>query len=379
MARKYQTILDHLRLMSQRLSDGDALPSVRDLMREFRVSQATVDRAMMSAKSEGFVDVIPGEGAFASHGKKNCGASGGLRIILAMHDYPSSFAAKLEEELSNVLSVAGHTVNVFRFAWSRRLPAAFKPGLDDAIVLLPPVQRIDPADIVTLRKTGLPVVCVAAVPEGLEIDAVGVDDVKCGEMAVSLLMERGRRRLCVVAGEPMGPQTRARLAGFSSACERASLARPLMLDAGTSYGESSLRKSYESVLALGETERAFDGLFGVTDACALGAVRALHERGVNVPGGVSVLGCNDIPEAPYVIPSLSSLGNDYSRWASEITAIIHRRKSGDTSPAAQVKVPPIFLERESTGALQTRRSLRRQPRSVFPDEYSKDRKEMAYA
>jgi DNA-binding LacI/PurR family transcriptional regulator len=352
MARKYQVLLDHLRLMSGGLPNGTALPSVRDLIREFRVSQSTVDRALAFAKAEGFVEVKPGEGVFALHRKTTFSAEDSLRIIFALHDYPSSFTAKMEKELSRAFVAVGHSVNVFRFSWNRRLPAVFKPGLDDAIVFLPPTQTVDPADIVTLRKTGLPMVSIASVCEGMEIDTVGMDNMKIGEMAAAILAERGCRDLCVLVGEPMGPQIQARLTGFAQACTRAGLPKPLILDAKTAYGESSLQKSYERTLAFPRAEARVDGLFAVSDACALGAIRALHERGVKVPGNILVLGCDDVPEASYLVPSLSSLGHDYSRWAAEILAILQRRRAGDTAAAMHVGMPSIFIERESTGPRQ---------------------------
>jgi DNA-binding LacI/PurR family transcriptional regulator len=90
---------------------------------------------------------------------------------------------------------------------------------------------------------------------------------------------------------------------------------------------------------------------------ALGLLAALHEAGLDVPGDVSVVGFDDLPEAPYFIPPLTTVRQDFAELGRRGVQLVLARLSGENlHPEA---VPPALLVRASTGPVPTRRGPNR--------------------
>jgi DNA-binding LacI/PurR family transcriptional regulator len=88
---------------------------------------------------------------------------------------------------------------------------------------------------------------------------------------------------------------------------------------------------------------------------ALGLLAALHEEGLSVPGDVSVVGFDDLPEAPYFTPPLTTVRQDFAELGRRgVQLVLARLQGADLHPDP---VPPTLVVRASTGpsrALHTR-------------------------
>jgi len=92
-----------------------------------------------------------------------------------------------------------------------------------------------------------------------------------------------------------------------------------------------------------------DAVFGLNDALAIGALHALHARGVAVPEEVAVIGFDDIEDAAYASPPLSSVAPGREQIAQTAVDLLLARVAG-TAPAEHVEVITDFevVAREST-------------------------------
>jgi DNA-binding LacI/PurR family transcriptional regulator len=78
----------------------------------------------------------------------------------------------------------------------------------------------------------------------------------------------------------------------------------------------------------------FDAVFGLNDALALGAMRALQEAGLRIPEDVSVVGFDDIDEAQYTLPSLSTINPGREQIAAlAVELLLARIRDGGGRPA----------------------------------------------
>jgi DNA-binding LacI/PurR family transcriptional regulator len=86
---------------------------------------------------------------------------------------------------------------------------------------------------------------------------------------------------------------------------------------------------------------------------ALGLLRAIHDAGLSVPGDVSVVGFDDIPEAEHYIPALTTMRQDFGEVGRRYVADLLRRISGRTQ---QLRPPilPELIVRASTGPVGRR-------------------------
>jgi DNA-binding LacI/PurR family transcriptional regulator len=86
---------------------------------------------------------------------------------------------------------------------------------------------------------------------------------------------------------------------------------------------------------------------------ALGLLRRLHEAGREVPRDLSVVGFDDIPEAAYFTPPLTTVRQDFAELGRRCLHILLGRIEGEAGPD-RVVVAPELVVRGSTGAAPRR-------------------------
>ena len=84
----------------------------------------------------------------------------------------------------------------------------------------------------------------------------------------------------------------------------------------TGYHPMAPEIGYKPMQALLEKSRDFTAIFCFNDIAAIGAIRALKDAGLSVPGDVSVVGFDDILSAAYSTPSLTTVVSPCWRWAN---------------------------------------------------------------
>ncbi len=107
---------------------------------------------------------------------------------------------------------------------------------------------------------------------------------------------------------------------------------------------------YKPMQALLEKSRDFTAIFCFNDIAAIGAIRALRDAGLSVPGDVSVVGFDDILSAAYATPSLTTVRQplfDMGKRGAEI--LLDRIANHDKEYPAEIVMEPEFVVRESTG------------------------------
>jgi DNA-binding LacI/PurR family transcriptional regulator len=117
-------------------------------------------------------------------------------------------------------------------------------------------------------------------------------------------------------------------------------------------GDWSARSGYELGRRL-SAEPSATAVFVANDQMALGVLRALHEAGRRIPEDVSVVGFDDIPEAPYFMPPLTTVRQDFGELGSRsLRALVQAIETFATgeSPPVQSLIPPELIVRSSTAA-----------------------------
>lgn len=187
----------------------------------------------------------------------------------------------------------------------------------------------------------------ALVRSGSQEDvSVTHDDEGGGVLAVGHLLDTGRRRIALVGGAVRHIATRDRERGALRALTEAGVAPVL---GGTLYGEWSEQWGRQAVATLLHSGAAFDGLFCFSDQIARGALDALRENGVDVPGAVGVVGVDNWsvmaeaarPALTTVDLNLHSIGRIA---ATRLLSII----AGNPRPTGVELVPCELVRRAST-------------------------------
>jgi DNA-binding LacI/PurR family transcriptional regulator len=178
-------------------------------------------------------------------------------------------------------------------------------------------------------------------------DHVAIDNVAAGADAARHLYALGRRRIALI--DSPGVAARQRMIGFRAALSEADLADDPVL----SVGVSRLSRA-EGAAAMGrllDRPQPPDAVFCVSDLLALGALRTLLQRGVEVPGEVAVIGFDDIEDGRFGTPTLSTIAPNTPRIAQLAVDLLAERL-GDgpaaSGPPREVRVEHRLVPREST-------------------------------
>jgi len=116
-------------------------------------------------------------------------------------------------------------------------------------------------------------------------------------------------------------------------------------------GDWTATSGYEAMQQLLDTGADFSAVVAGNDQMALGAMRALRERGLGIPGDVSIVGFDDLPEAAYFEPPLTTIRQDFAGLGKQsVEYLIQMIESPDTPPHQRV-LQPSLITRNSTRAV----------------------------
>jgi DNA-binding LacI/PurR family transcriptional regulator len=203
------------------------------------------------------------------------------------------------------------------------------------------------ADVRTLeiiRDVQLDVPLVTAESSGRAgLHSVSIDQFLGAQLATSYLADLGHRNILHVAGPSWSLDANERLNGWRTELERRGLPvrDPIV-------GDWTPESGYEIGLKLAE-ENEFSAVFCANDQMTLGVLHALADSGIRVPGDVSVVGFDDIPEAAHFIPPLTTIRQDFVELGRQIMATLLTLIEG-ADVVEPIHTEPRLIVRKSTSA-----------------------------
>ncbi|OFE15238.1 LacI family transcriptional regulator [Humibacillus sp. DSM 29435] len=199
----------------------------------------------------------------------------------------------------------------------------------------------DALDVVRSRAGGPPVVLVEGDLSGSR-RTVGVDQVAGARAATRHLLDLGHTEIAHVTGPLEWAEAKARRDGWRLELEHAGVTNGEVF-----AGDWSAASGYRAGRLITVRGRA-TAVFAANDQMAVGVLQALHQEGVRVPEDVSVVGFDDIPEAAFLIPPLSTVRQDFravgQRAIESLTAAIR----GGPEPRPRL-IDPELVVRASSG------------------------------
>lgn len=135
--------------------------------------------------------------------------------------------------------------------------------------------------------------------------SVGIDNSKSAYKAVNYLIEKGHKKIALILGEvnDMGVSW-WRLNGYKKALEEHNIE---VDDELIISGDYKCDTAYDKVCELLKVRKDITAIFALSDIMALGAMKAVTDRGMNVPRDVSVIGFDGMNESKYYNPSITTV------------------------------------------------------------------------
>jgi DNA-binding LacI/PurR family transcriptional regulator len=204
--------------------------------------------------------------------------------------------------------------------------------LIDGVLMFPSAVSVD--DVPT-GSAGPPVVLFGSTAGAVNepvVDHVVIDNLGAGQQATSHLIETGRQRIALIgpAYEPRSRRQAPRVAGYRRALKAAGLpAEREYSEQGALDDREAGAEAMERLLALPQPP---DAVFCLSDMLAMGAMRAIRRSGRRIPDDIAVLGFDDVDDAAYLSPSLSSMRPDKAQIAELAVSVLDGRFTDPAAP-----------------------------------------------
>lgn len=273
-------------------------------------------------------------------------------LALAFADVTLPYFAELARRVSDVAEARGYRVLLEQtdatLEGERAVVSGIEAGMVDGIIFQPSVMSS--AELAQTRSA-LPMVILGEGAAPLSIDRVMIDNVAAAREATSHLLGLGRRRIAFAGHEHerLSRTSELRIAGYQAALEAAGVTPdPALLIPSDAISPVAGAAAIGSALDAG---LQVDAIMCRDDLAAIGALRALQERGLRVPADVAISGWDNTLMTSVTFPSITTIAPDLTALATRAIAMLVERIDGLASMGRHELVGYELVARESAPTL----------------------------
>ncbi len=223
--------------------------------------------------------------------------------------------------------------------WERRYLSRVMGTLVDGAVLVTPT-------VTDVRYDG-PIVAVDPHTGRSELPTVTGDNLQGARLGVDHLLELGHRRIGMVTGRRDLVSAQLRERGFRDAHKAAGVAVDEALLQPGAYEPEQAREAARTLLTLPEPPTA---VFAANDLSALATLEVAAELGIDVPGQLSVVGFDNIPESAMAHPPLTTVQQPIRQMGHDAIAMLVTLIAGEALEDTHVTLETTLVRRRSTAA-----------------------------
>jgi DNA-binding LacI/PurR family transcriptional regulator len=327
-------------------------PNIRDVARLAGVSYQTVSRVLNDSPSikestkQRVLDVIKDVGYRPNQAARALVTSKSrtIGVLSAQTAYygPTTSINAIEQSARE----AGYRLSITSISSGDY--TSIKTGLDyllsqsvEALVVIAPQVRVFEA----ISDLSINVPFVTLESTGRDVGhSLSVDQVAGARMATRHLIDLGHTEIMHISGPQDWIEAEARMQGFLHEINEADLRTraPILGDWSAHFG-------YYAGLELLRF-RDFSAVFASNDQMALGFMHACREMGLDIPGDMSIVGFDDIPEAAHFHPPLTTVRQNFAEIGRRAVSLLLGELRGDTE-LNHDQIEPELVIRESTARI----------------------------
>ena len=195
-----------------------------------------------------------------------------------------------------------------------------------------------------LKGSGIPVVTVGNYMPDSGLATLDVDNIMGGRKATEYLLELGHSRIAMLTGPSEWKSAHDRTEGYFQALKAAGVSVDISL---IRYGNWLHKGGYLGMQSLLENKASFTAVFAHNDRIARGAISALHEAGLRVPEDISIVGYDDIPEAEFSDPPLTTIRQPMEEIGQAATRLLIQMINDRTAAPSQFLFDTKLIVRSS--------------------------------
>jgi len=338
---------------------GNKRPTIRDVAREAGVSIGTVSavinqRGLVAEDTKRHVLRFIAELGFEpNNAARNLKRSRISSIGFVVPDLGNPFFASIAEGIQR--GIADNDILLMLcITWS-------KTEREEYFASILRTQRLD--GVIYLSGTGLPsssllelakvgsVVFVDEVLPGLDVPFVGSNNLAGARSIARHVLDYGHRRVAIIGGPPRLWTSEQRLAGFRESLASVGLDPDAAPYVAGDYTERSGYLAAARLLA-GDAATRPTAILCANDLMAIGVMRFCRESGVSIPGQLSITGFDDIANAEFLLPSLTTVAQPAQEMGRAAAELLLHRKGVRATPPVTTQFPTSVRIRNSVGSLK---------------------------
>jgi LacI family transcriptional regulator len=302
------------------------------------VKERTRQRVMDAAENLGY--------AANPHARSLVG--GNSRIIgLLVPNLDNGYVGTIMQGIDIALAQANYDLVLYT---SHRHPdkesyyvRAITNGLTDGLLLVAPL--VPASYIEALREQDFPYVLIDQADATESSSVVEATNWQGAYDATEYLIQLGHRRIAFIKGSPVVRSAADRLDGYKAALtdKGISILEELLIE-----GDFQQQTAYESAQRLLQSQQTLPtAIFASNDLSAFGAIDAVRECGLRIPDDISIIGFDDIPQASFVYPKLTTVRQPLEEMGQVAVKILLERIRNPSNMPQQVALATQLIIRDS--------------------------------
>ncbi|HBC88900.1 MAG TPA: hypothetical protein DCZ94_18310 [Lentisphaeria bacterium] len=294
-------------ILKKRISDGEytsTFPSTNDLVRELGVSPMTINKAVGELVREGLIYRKIGSGTFINTRKKEKKKTG--RIIYFVPDKAYGLRHPFHAGVFLGMTAAAMDAGceaIFQDSEANLLDMIFKRSKElsfDGIIF----SRWDNRKMIDEISKVIPMLEIGISDVSERIPSVHFDDENGACKAVRYLIGLGHRRIAFITGYMTWKEGERRFEGYKKALREAGMIFDGSLVFEDEWNDPAGYRCASRMFQLAERPTA---IFFTSDHMAFGAMPCIREKGLTIPGDISIIGFNNVEASAYVEPALTTV------------------------------------------------------------------------
>jgi LacI family transcriptional regulator len=327
-------------------------PTIIDVAREADVSYTTVSRVIngkgyvRAATRERVLQAMTKTG-YTVNRQARALAGGRHQVIgLLVPELDTSYVGEILRGIDEEIAAAGYDLMLYTTHRRRTRESIFvnsiTTGMTDGLLMILPV---DPAAYLTsIRRRDFPFVLIDH--EGLDDEgpSVGATNREGARQAMRYLIELGHRRIGFITGNMEMDCAHERLAGYREALAIHDIPNDESLIVEGNFHRPLAFQRTRELLSLADPPTA---IFAANDVSAFGVMDAVRDLGLRVPDDISVVGFDDIPDARFSTPALTTVRQPMREMGARATRMLLDRIAGETPHPQRIELPTELIIRDT--------------------------------
>jgi len=333
--------------------ESKARVTIRDVASRASVSVATVSKVLNDrhgvaagthARVRAVIDELGYEASLVAQSLRNH-RTNVIGILVADLE---PFSAELLKGAADAIRESGFELVVYsaggraadREGWERRYLSRLSGTLIDGAVIVTPT--------VVDASYGAPIVAVDPHTGSSSLPTIESDNLRGAQLATEHLLELGHRRIAMLTGRPDLQSARLREEGYRKAMAAAGVAPDERLVRLGAYNAPVSADAARELLSGDDPPTA---VFAANDTSAIATIEVARELGVSVPGDLSVVGFDNIPESALAHPPLTTVQQPMRQLGHDAIAMLVALIAGEQLDETHVTLETTLVLRRTTATL----------------------------